>query len=209
MAAQAAAGASGSLEQMVWAVTVVSRYLPGATCLTQALAAQALLTQSGFPSQVEIGVAKDRRSAPPSGPCLGGLPRPSGARRAAAKSLQFHHSSGTDRIQESTCQPVFITRHQRPGCDAPHYRRRSCNSESQERNSISASTRSAPAYGQSFKTLPPSRPRMHRSSTSSRSNRSAFVRIWTGFSTRCLNRVSSSCIPAKPPPARAVRRRKF
>jgi len=59
IAAKAATGASGSLEQVVWAVTVVSRYLPGATCLTQALAAQALLTQSGFPSQVEIGVAKD------------------------------------------------------------------------------------------------------------------------------------------------------
>ncbi len=61
VAAQAAAGASGSLEQMVWAVKVASRYLPGATCLTQALAAQALLTQSGFPSQVEIGVARDDR----------------------------------------------------------------------------------------------------------------------------------------------------
>jgi hypothetical protein len=59
VAAKAATGAAGSLEQMVWAVRVVSRYLPGATCLTQALAAQALLTQSGFPSQVEIGVAKD------------------------------------------------------------------------------------------------------------------------------------------------------
>jgi Transglutaminase-like superfamily len=59
VAAKAATGATGSLEQMVWAVRVVSRYLPGATCLTQALAAQALLTQSGFPSQVEIGVAKD------------------------------------------------------------------------------------------------------------------------------------------------------
>lgn len=57
--AKAAAGASGSLEQMVWAVSVASRYLPGATCLTQALAAQALLTESGFPSQVEIGVARD------------------------------------------------------------------------------------------------------------------------------------------------------
>jgi hypothetical protein len=37
----------------------VSHYLPGATCLTQALAAQALLTHSGFPSLVEIGVSKD------------------------------------------------------------------------------------------------------------------------------------------------------
>jgi hypothetical protein len=59
--AKAATGASGSLQQTVWAVGVVSRYLLGATCLTQALAAQALLTQSGFPSQIEIGVAKDDR----------------------------------------------------------------------------------------------------------------------------------------------------
>jgi hypothetical protein len=57
--AKAATGAAGSVEQVVWAVRIVSRYLPGASCLTQALAAQALLTQSGFPSQVEIGVAKD------------------------------------------------------------------------------------------------------------------------------------------------------
>jgi Transglutaminase-like superfamily len=58
--ARAATGATGeSVEHLVWAVRIVSRYLPGATCLTQALAAQALLTHSGFPSQVEIGVAKD------------------------------------------------------------------------------------------------------------------------------------------------------
>lgn len=59
VAAKAATGASGSVEQLVWAVRVASRYLRGSTCLTQAVAAQALLTQSGFPSQVEIGVAKD------------------------------------------------------------------------------------------------------------------------------------------------------
>ena len=59
---RAAAGAAGnSVEQVVWAVKVVSRYLPGATCLTQAIAAQALLTHSGFPSQVEIGVAKETK----------------------------------------------------------------------------------------------------------------------------------------------------
>lgn len=61
IAAQAAAGASGSLDQVVWAVSVASRYLPGVTCLAQAVAAQALLTESGFPSQVEIGVARDDR----------------------------------------------------------------------------------------------------------------------------------------------------
>ena len=58
--ARTANGAAGSsVEQVVWAVKVVSRYLPGATCLTQALAAQALLTHSGFQSQVEIGVARN------------------------------------------------------------------------------------------------------------------------------------------------------
>lgn len=59
---RAAAGAAGnSVQQVVWAVKAVSRYLPGATCLIQAIAAQALLTHSGFPSQVEIGVANARK----------------------------------------------------------------------------------------------------------------------------------------------------
>jgi hypothetical protein len=58
--ARAAAGTAGhSPERIVWAVRVASRYLPRATCLTQALAAQALLARSGYPSQVEIGVTKD------------------------------------------------------------------------------------------------------------------------------------------------------
>jgi len=58
--AKVAAGAAGdSVEQVVWAVRVASRYLPGATCLTQAVAAHALLLHSGFPAHVEIGVAKD------------------------------------------------------------------------------------------------------------------------------------------------------
>jgi hypothetical protein len=58
--ARAAAGTAGhSQERLLWAVRVASRYLPRATCLTQALAAQALLARSGYPSQVEIGVTKD------------------------------------------------------------------------------------------------------------------------------------------------------
>ena len=58
--ARAAVGTAGqSQERLVWAVRVASRYLPHATCLTQALAAQALLAHSGYPSQVEIGVTKD------------------------------------------------------------------------------------------------------------------------------------------------------
>lgn len=59
VSAGVARGTAGSLGQLVWAVKTVSRYLPHATCLTQALAAQALLARSGVPSQVEIGVAKD------------------------------------------------------------------------------------------------------------------------------------------------------
>jgi hypothetical protein len=48
-----------SVEQFVWAVRAVSYYVPGATCLTQALAAQVLLTRAGHSSRVEIGVAKN------------------------------------------------------------------------------------------------------------------------------------------------------
>ncbi len=48
-----------SVEQLMWAVEVASRYVPGATCLTQAIAGQSLLSGAGYPSQVEIGVAKD------------------------------------------------------------------------------------------------------------------------------------------------------
>jgi len=63
LVARATKGTAGhSLKQLIWAVRTVSRYLPGATCLTQALAAQALLARSGYPSQVEIGVTKDESS---------------------------------------------------------------------------------------------------------------------------------------------------
>jgi len=34
------------MDRLIWAVQVVSRYIPRATCLTQALAAQALLARS-------------------------------------------------------------------------------------------------------------------------------------------------------------------
>jgi hypothetical protein len=44
-----------------WAVRAASRYVPGATCLTQALAAQMLLAESGYDSRIEIGVAKDEQ----------------------------------------------------------------------------------------------------------------------------------------------------
>jgi hypothetical protein len=47
--------------QYVWAVRAVSRYVPDATCLTQALAAQTLLARSGHASHIEIGVKKDQQ----------------------------------------------------------------------------------------------------------------------------------------------------
>ncbi len=41
-----------------WAVRAAGRRIPGATCLTQALALQAMLERAGRPCRVEIGVAK-------------------------------------------------------------------------------------------------------------------------------------------------------
>lgn len=50
------------VDRILWAVAAVSRHIPAATCLTQALAAQALLVRAGHVSRVMIGVAKDERS---------------------------------------------------------------------------------------------------------------------------------------------------
>ncbi len=48
-----------SLERIAWAVCEASRYVPKATCLTQALAAQVLLKKGGYPASVRIGVGRD------------------------------------------------------------------------------------------------------------------------------------------------------
>ncbi len=45
-------------ERLVWGVTKASQYVPKATCLTQALAAQVLLTRRGHPALLRIGVVK-------------------------------------------------------------------------------------------------------------------------------------------------------
>jgi hypothetical protein len=47
------------VEPILWCVTTGARYVPRATCLTQALAAHALLVGSGHSSHIQIGVAKD------------------------------------------------------------------------------------------------------------------------------------------------------
>lgn len=44
--------------RLKWAVQAASRYVPEATCLTQALAMQILLARQGYASDVHIGVAK-------------------------------------------------------------------------------------------------------------------------------------------------------
>lgn len=46
------------LEKLTWAVAVMSRYVPKATCLTCALTAQILLAGQNYPSNIKIGVYK-------------------------------------------------------------------------------------------------------------------------------------------------------
>jgi hypothetical protein len=47
------------IESIVWSIVVARQYVPVATCLTQALAGQILLTQHGEPALLRIGVAKN------------------------------------------------------------------------------------------------------------------------------------------------------
>ncbi len=48
-----------SLDKVVWAVRVVSRYMPGEVkCLARALTTQVLLERRGYQTQLRIGVAK-------------------------------------------------------------------------------------------------------------------------------------------------------
>jgi hypothetical protein len=48
-----------SVERLEWAVRNASRVIPGASCLTQALALQHLLARAGYPSSIHFGVAKN------------------------------------------------------------------------------------------------------------------------------------------------------
>ena len=49
---------ANSIAELVWAVKAVSRYVPTATCLTQALALQWLLVRSGHTSRIRLGARK-------------------------------------------------------------------------------------------------------------------------------------------------------
>jgi hypothetical protein len=52
------AGSTFSVERVTRAVKTAAPYVPAATCLTQALAAQSLLSRGGHRSELHIGVAK-------------------------------------------------------------------------------------------------------------------------------------------------------
>jgi hypothetical protein len=47
-------------DKIAWSVARAARCVPAATCLTQALAAQIMLSRRGFRARVHIGVAKDK-----------------------------------------------------------------------------------------------------------------------------------------------------
>jgi len=47
--------------EVVRGVRGVARWVPGATCLTQALATQTLLARHGYPAGLRIGVMRDAR----------------------------------------------------------------------------------------------------------------------------------------------------
>jgi hypothetical protein len=51
-------GDHAAIQQVVWAVTMASQYVPAATCLTQALTTQVLLSRRGHPASLRIGVAR-------------------------------------------------------------------------------------------------------------------------------------------------------
>ena len=55
----AKARVSHPVATLVWAVKAASRYVPAATCLTQALALHWLLSRSGHTSKVHLGAKKD------------------------------------------------------------------------------------------------------------------------------------------------------
>jgi len=44
-------------QHLAWTVVVASRFVPGATCLTQALAADLLLRRYGYQGEIRLGVA--------------------------------------------------------------------------------------------------------------------------------------------------------
>lgn len=52
------AGPVSPIEKVVAAIELTARYVPAATCLTQALAAEILLTRRGYAPELRIGVLR-------------------------------------------------------------------------------------------------------------------------------------------------------
>lgn len=50
-----------SVGKIVWAVEVLSRYIPGVKCLARALTTQVLLCRYGYQSDLRIGVARSEK----------------------------------------------------------------------------------------------------------------------------------------------------
>src|SRR3954468_11959023 len=63
MRRRAVGGKNPSCSRIAWAISAVSRYVPGATCLTQAIAAEALLRSHGYTPNLHIGVTKTKSQA--------------------------------------------------------------------------------------------------------------------------------------------------
>jgi len=49
----------GEADRIGWAVGSAARFLPDATCLPQALAAEAILRRRGHPADLRLGVTRD------------------------------------------------------------------------------------------------------------------------------------------------------
>jgi len=50
--------AKSSMEKLIWAVRVTSPFIPGSTCLTNALTGYVLLSREDYPNNLRIGVTK-------------------------------------------------------------------------------------------------------------------------------------------------------
>jgi len=46
--------------KIIWAITIISPYIPGIVCLQRAMAAQFLLRKQGYPTDLRIGAAKNQ-----------------------------------------------------------------------------------------------------------------------------------------------------
>jgi hypothetical protein len=57
--ASATTSTAATAKQVAWAVRLAARYVPRATCLTRALAAQILLNRAGLRNKLHIGVARE------------------------------------------------------------------------------------------------------------------------------------------------------